>query len=385
LLSAAQLRYRLLPYLYGLAWRSHQEGYVAMRGLAMDFPDETVLRKVDDTFMFGPAFLVQPLTHSTLYPEVPRAATIPASALRTPQGEPGLQLEYFQGMGFEKLASTTVDGPIDHDWPSPPLGSPPPGLQSLNQFSARWQGTLVAPEAGEYEIGVEGDDGFRLWLDDKLVVEDWKNGAPRYQGTRIQLAEGQAVRLRIDFYQDAYGRKLRLAWRTPGQLRALLDQQRQLDKRQATLLPAGAAWFDFWSGHRHAGGQTVAREYPLDQFPLFVRAGSIVPMGPVIEHTGQQPDAPYDIRIYPGADAQFTLYEDDGETYRYETGERATVTLRWDDARRVLQVGARDGRFPGLVAQRRFNVTLVDAAGRSAKPRSVLYRGQATALHFQTP
>ncbi|MFG6430339.1 TIM-barrel domain-containing protein [Roseateles sp. LYH14W] len=385
LLKAAQLRYRLLPYVYGLAWRAHDEGYVMMRGLAMDFPDETALRKVDDTFMFGPAFLVQPVTRSTLYPEVPPATTIPASALRTPQGEPGLQLEYFAGMNFEKPASRTVDGPVDHDWPPAPLGSVPPGLQDLNQFSARWQGTLIAPEAGEYEIGLEGDDGFRLWLDDKLMVEDWKNGAPRFQGTRVKLTAGQVVRVRIDFYQDAYGRKLRLAWRTPAQVLALADEQRRIDKRQATRLPAGAAWFDFWTGRRHNGGQAVAREYPLDQFPLFVRAGSIVPMGPVIEHVGQQPGAPYEIRVYPGADAQFTLYEDDGETYRYENGERATVTLRWDDARRTLHVGARDGRFPGLIPQRRFDVKLMAAGGRAAATRSVLYRGDATALHFKTP
>jgi alpha-D-xyloside xylohydrolase len=385
LLSAAQLRYRLLPYLYGLAWRAHDEGYVMMRGLAMDFPDQTALRKVDDTYMFGPAFLVQPITRSTLYPETPPATTIPASALRTPQGEPGLQLDYFSGMGLEKPASTTVDGPVDHDWPPAPLGSVPPGLTSLNQFSARWRGSLVAPESGEYEIGLEGDDGFRLWLDDKLVVDEWKNGAPRYQSTRVKLTAGQRLRLRIDFYQDAYGRKLRLAWRTPAQLQALAGEQRRIDKRQATLLPAGSSWFDFWTGKRHTGGQPVAREYPLDQFPLFVRAGSIVPMGPVVEHVGQRPDAPYDIRIYPGADAQFTLYEDDGETYRYERGERATVTLRWDDARRTLNVGAREGRFPGLVAQRRFDVTLVDAGGRAVATRSVLYRGDATALHFKTP
>lgn len=385
LLGAAQLRYRLLPYLYGLAWRAHDEGYVMMRGLAMDFPDQTALRKVDDTYMFGPAFLVQPVTRSTLYPETPPAVTIPASALRTPQGEPGLQLDYFSGMAFEKPASTTVDGPVDHDWPPAPLGSVPPGLAGLHQFSARWQGALVAPETGEYEIGLEGDDGFRLWLDEKLVVDDWKNGAPRFQSTRVKLTAGQRVRLRIDFYQDAYGRKLRLAWRTPAQLQALAGAQRRIDKRQTTLLPAGAGWFDFWTGKRHAGGRPVAREYPLDQFPLFVRAGSIVPMGPVVEHVGERPDAPYEIRIYPGADAQFTLYEDDGETYRYEGGERATVTLRWDDARRVLDVGAREGRFPGLVEQRRFDVKLIDASGRAAATRSVLYRGDATALHFKTP
>lgn len=382
LLAAAQLRYRLLPYLDGLAWRAHEQGYIMMRGLPMDFPDEPALRKVDDTFMFGPALLVQPITRPTLHPEVPAATTVPASALRTPDGQPGLALSYYEGMAFERLASRTVDAPVDHDWPPPPLGSLPPGLQSLNQFSARWEGSLVAPEAGEYEIGVEGDDGFRLWLDDKLAVDDWHHGAPRYQGARLTLAAGQAVKLRIEFFQDAYGRKLRLAWRTPAQLRALAAARRHLDKRQVTQLPAGAAWYDFWSGHRHAGGEAVSREYALQQFPLFVRAGSILPLGPVVEHVGQQPGAPWEIRIYPGADAHFTLYEDDGETYAYERGERATVTLRWDDARRVLHVGAREGRYPGLVAQRRLDVKLIDPTGRAPQARALTYRGEAATLRF---
>ena len=385
LLSAAQLRYRLLPYLYGLAWRSHEEGYVMMRGLAMDFPDQAALRKVDDSFMFGPAFFVQPITRSLLYPDTPRAATVPASALRTPRGEPGLQLDYFQGMNFEKPAGGVVDATVDHDWPAPPLANLPPGLQSLNQFSARWQGTLVAPESGEYEIGLEGDDGYRLWLDGKPAVEDWKVGGSRYQGTRVTLREGQAVPLRIEFFQDGGGRTLRLSWRTPSQLRALALELKRVDKQQTTLLPAGTDWFDFWSGRRHEGGQPVKREYPLDQFPLFVRAGSIVPMGPVIEYTGQRPDAPLELRIYPGADAQFTLYEDDGETYRYEAGERATVALRWDDSKRVLHIGARDGSFPGLVAHRQLNVKLMDPSGKGLLARTVSYRGQPMDLSFAVP
>lgn len=385
LLDAARLRYRLLPYFYSLAWRSHAQGYVMMRGLPMDFPDEQALRRVDDTFMAGPAFLVQPITRPQREPEVPPAATVPASALRTPQGEPGLALSYFDGMAFERPASTTVDGTVDHDWPPPPLGSLPPGLQRLTQFSARWEGRLIAPEAGEYEIGLEGDDGYRLWLDDRLVVEDWKNGPPRYQGTRLRLAAGQTLKLRIDFYQDAHGRKLRLAWRTPAQLRALATAAKQLDTRQATRLPAGSAWFDYWTGQRHAGGQVVKRTYGLAQFPLFVRAGSIVPLGPVVSHVNERPDAPWELRIYPGADAQFTLYEDDGETYAYERGERATVTLHWDDARRTLQIGAREGRYPGLVEQRRFDVTLIDPHGRRPQARHLLYRGEAATLAFPTP
>jgi alpha-D-xyloside xylohydrolase len=379
---AAELRMRLLPYLYGLAWRSTHEGYTMMRGLAMDFPDQQPLRKLDDSYMFGPAFLVQPITRAMFHPEPPPRPTVPPTQLRTPDGQQGLQLEYFEGMNFEKPASRTVDTVIDHQWPDPPLGSIPPGLKSLNGFSARWTGTITAAESGEHEIGVEGDDGFRLWLDDQLVVDDWAVGGARFRGHRIALREGQTLKLRIDFFQDGGNRVLRLAWRTPSQQRALAEAQPRLDQRQATLLPAGCDWFDFWSGQRHAGGASVGRDYALDEFPLYVRAGSIVPLGPVVEHTGQHPDAPWEIRVYPGADAVFTLYEDDGETYRYERGERATTTLRWDDARRTLKIGARQGRYPGMVAQRELRVRVMAVPGQAEQARSVRYDGRPIALHL---
>ncbi|MCE4555416.1 TIM-barrel domain-containing protein [Roseateles cellulosilyticus] len=383
--SAAELRYRLLPYHYGLAWRTHNEGYIPMRGLAMDFPDETALRGIDDAFMFGPAFLVRPVTRSVQYPELPRADTVPATALRTPEGQPGLAVTYYDGTHFDREAGHAVDNTVDHNWPEPPLSSFPPGLGSINNFSARWQGQLVAPEAGEYEIGLEGDDGFRLWLDDKLVIDDWKNGATRRQTAKVVLQKDRPARVRVEFYQGGGERSLRLSWRTPAQLQALADEQARIDPRIATRLPSGSNWFDFWSGQLHAGGSTVKASYPLDRFPLFVRAGSIVPMGPVVEHVSQKPDAPLEVRVYAGADAEFTLYEDDGQTYAYEKGQRATVTLRWDDARRVLHVSAREGRFPGLVERRRLDVKLIAASGRAAPVRHLDYRGLAADLQFPAP
>ena len=379
---AAELRMRLLPYLYGLAWRSTHEGYTMMRGLAMDFPDQTALRKVDDTYMFGPAFLVQPITRPMFHPVQPPPATVPATQLRTPDGRSGLVLEYFEGMNFEKPASRTIDTVIEHHWPDPPLGSIPPGLSSLDRFSARWTGEITAIENGEHEIGVEGDDGFRLWLDDRLVVDDWAVAAARFKGHRMTLQAGQTIKLRIDFYQASGGRVLRLAWRTPSQQRELAEQQRRIDQRQATLLPAGCDWFDFWTSQRQAGGRSVERDYELDEFPLFVRAGAIVPLGPVVEHTGQHPDAPWEIRVYPGADGRFTLYEDDGETYRYERGERATTVLRWDDARRTLHVGAREGRYPGMVTRREWRVRLMSPPHEIEPIRTVQYEGRALALRF---
>ncbi|WP_082567579.1 TIM-barrel domain-containing protein [Pelomonas sp. Root1217] len=385
LLSAARLRYQLLPYIYSLAWRSTQEGYIMMRGLAMDFPDQPALRKLDDTYMFGPAFLVQPITRAMFHAELPRPETVPPTQLRTPDGQPGLVLAYFEGKAFEKPASSTVDTVIEHTWPNPPLGSIPPGLANLDSFSARWTGQLIAMESGEHEIGVEGDDGFRLWLDDQLVVDDWVVGGARFNGHRLTLREGQVLKLRIDFFQAGGGRVLRLAWRTPSQLRELAAAQPKLDQRQATLLPAGTDWFDFWTGQRHTGGGSVTRDYALDQFPLFVRAGSLVPLGPVVEHTGQSLDAPWEIRVYPGADGRFTLYEDDGETYRYERGERATTALRWDDASRTLHIGVRQGRYPGMAGRRELQVRLMASPGQAEQTRTVPYQGQAATVRFAVP
>jgi len=376
---AAELRMRLLPYLYSLAWRSTHEGYTMMRGLALDFPDQTALRKLDDTYMFGPAFLVQPITRPMFHPVLPPPATVPATQLRTPEGQPGLVLEYFEGTNFQKPASRTVDTVIEHQWPDPPLGSVPPGLASLNRFSARWTGQIVAAESGEHEIGVEGDDGFRLWLDDRLVVDDWAIGGARFRGHRISLHAGQTLKLRIEFFQEAGNRVLRLAWRTPSQQRELAATQTRIDPRQATLLPAGCDWFDFWTGRRHTGGRSVERDYALDEFPLFVRAGAIVPLGPVVEHTGQHPDAPWEIRVYPGADGGFTLYEDDGETYRYERGERTTTALRWDEVRRTLHIAGREGRYPGMVARRELRVRLM---ATPEQRRTVSYQGRGLTLRF---
>lgn len=120
-----------------------------------------------------------------------------------------------------------------------------------------------------------------------------------------------------------------------------------------------AKWFDFWNGETEQGPKDVNAPAPLSRIPLYVRAGSIVPMGPEIEYTGQKSDAPIELRIYPGADADFTLYEDDGLTYDYEKGAYATIPLHWNDANRTLTISARQGGFPNMVATRTFNVVVV--------------------------
>ena len=378
LLGSVRLRYRLLPYIYGLSWQVTSAGYTMMRPLMMDFPDDRATDTIDDSFMFGPALLVHPVTHAMYNILPPPAATIPSDYLRTPSGEPGLAGQYFEGENFEAPKSRFVDKKIDHTWPDPPLADIPAGLSGLSHFSARWEGTLIAPEDGDYEIGVQGDDGYRLILDGKTIVEDWNNGAARYKAADVRLSKGQVVKLRLDFYQGDGNRLLRLAWRRPSERKAV-GPAPALNTAVQTYLPKGSAWYDFWTNERFAGGETVSREAPLDVIPLYVRAGSIVPMGPDLQYATERPDAPYEVRIYPGADARFTVYEDDNETYAYEKGQRATYDLVWNDRARTLTIGARRGTFPGMVARRRLDFALM---GTVPAKRQLVYAGKATSVTF---
>jgi alpha-D-xyloside xylohydrolase len=377
-----------MPYLYSQSWKVTSEGCTLMRGLPMDFPEDIKARDISDAFMFGPAFLVHPVTRPMYNVDNPPPATLPTEFLRTPDGRPGLAVQYFAGENFNTPKDKGIDKVVDHDWPGPPLAGPPGGLDGFEHFSVRWEGVLTAPEDGEYEIGVEVDDGARLYLDGKKVVEDWTQGAKRYRSAKVNFKKGQEIPLKLEYFQGGLDRVVRLGWRTPGDIRRLEAEIKGLNTTIETYLPAGADWYDFWTNTKYKGGRTVEKECPLNILPLYVRAGSIVPMGPVMQYATEKPDAPYEIRIYPGTDAKFTIYEDDNETYNYEKGEYATCELTWDDSAGTLTVGSRKGSFPGMIAERLLNIVLAlpdQNAGLKAGSddvKSVSYTGKSIQVKF---
>lgn len=131
-------------------------------------------------------------------------------------------------------------------------------------------------------------------------------------------------------------------------------------KTATKYLPKGATWYDFWTGKQYKGGQTITLQTTLDRVPMFVRAGSILPLGPEMQFTAQKVWDSLELRVYPGSDGSFTLYEDEGDNYNYERGQYTTITLTWDDKQRTLTFGERRGSYPGMLQQRQFNVTLPD-------------------------
>ncbi len=158
---------------------------------------------------------------------------------------------------------------------------------------------------------------------------------------------------------------------------------------RSVYLPEKSDWVDFWSGDRVAGGQTVQAAAPLDRMPLYVRAGSIVPMGPEIQYAGQDADGPLELRIYRGADGSFDLYDDSGDSYDYTKGQHAVIPIRWDNQAGVLTLGARQGSFPGMAMQRVFRIVLVGKgqgtgeALTSTADREVTYDGTELTISFQ--
>jgi alpha-D-xyloside xylohydrolase len=131
--------------------------------------------------------------------------------------------------------------------------------------------------------------------------------------------------------------------------------------KRNVYLPKAAAWYDFWTGKSFTGGQDIEADAPLDRVPLFVRAGSIVPMGPQIEYASQDPAGPVELRIYRGADGKFDFYEDAGDGYDYQQGQHSIIPFEWNDRDSVLTIGARQGTYPGMVEHRKFNVVLVSS------------------------
>ncbi|MEO8885806.1 MAG: TIM-barrel domain-containing protein [Mucilaginibacter sp.] len=150
-------------------------------------------------------------------------------------------------------------------------------------------------------------------------------------------------------------------------------------KKHDVYLPAGTAWYDFWTGEKISGGQEIQKEVPIDIMPLYVKAGSIIPMGPFIQYTTEKTD-PIEVRIYAGANGTFDLYEDENDNYNYEKGKHAIIHFKWDDKQKTLSISDRVGSFAGMQLGHIFNIVLVKpgngtglAAGKTTK--QVKYTG----------
>jgi len=224
LLKFTNLRYRLMPYIYSIAWKVTNENYTMMRALPFDFTNDSATYNINNQYMFGPSFLVNPVVEPLYY--LPN--------------------------------SIKVEGSIE------------PDANTTNKIEAK----------SNY------------------------------------------------FVRSVY-------------------------------LPKGTQWFDFWSGKNYEGGNTVKADARFETMPLFIKAGSIIPMGPFIQYSTEKTD-PLEIRIYPGANGEFTLYEDENDNYNYEKGIYSLIEFHWNNALETLTISDRKGEFPGMLNKRKFEIVMVN-------------------------
>jgi alpha-D-xyloside xylohydrolase len=157
------------------------------------------------------------------------------------------------------------------------------------------------------------------------------------------------------------------------------------DKSRSVYLPKGADWYDFWTGQRYAGGQTIRADAPLDTMPLYVRSGSILPIGPDVTYADEQPNASLDLCIYPGQSGNFTLYDDEGDNYNYEQGNYALTCLSWDEAVQRLTIHDQQGDYPGMPGSREFRIIIERDTNKfpssnESSTRTVLYEGREVSI-----
>jgi len=310
-----RLRTRLVPYLYSVA----ASGLTPMRALAFDWPDDRRAAHVADQFLCGPALLVAPMTQPVAHvPALPECLSY--RDLTDVNGHP--------------LALTDADGqrvnPLD--------------LKSVRSL----RGTIHAP-AGATGLRLRAAEPVKVWLAGKLVLSA---GAGEHE---IAYRFTKPVRFRLEGRQPGL---LYVGWR------GVADHV--VAPERSVYLPRGD-WYDFWTNEWLAGGRTILRPAPLASLPVLVRAGSILPLGPVRQYVSEKPADPIELRIYPGRDGAFTLHEDEGDGYGYERGRSARICFEWNDARRELTLGTRQGRFPGMLLKRTFRCVLIGVGTRLVK------------------
>ena len=182
------------------------------------------------------------------------------------------------------------------------------------------------------------------YTEEKIFKEDAMSGWDKKDGKIEKLKEGK-----IDFSEE---------------------------KTATKYLPKGADWYEFYTEKLYKGGRNVTFTTTIDRTAMFVKAGTILPLAPVMQYAQQSQWDNLDIIVYPGSNAVFTLYEDEGDNYNYERGVYSTITMKWNDNQRTFTVEARQGQFPGMLQNRKFNIRI---AGTEAV-KTVDYNGNAVSV-----
>lgn len=343
----AKLRYRLLPVIYEAARETYEDGTPVVRRCDLEWP-ELVDARVNDQYLLGRDLLVAPI-QTALSKE---AEPIPGELLHTPDGKPGVKGEYFTNPDVKGAPDLVrIDPEIRFDWGQ---GAPAPNFPTDN-FSVRWTGKIgPLPTDGVYRFTTTSDDGVRLWIDGKPVIDKWKPMNHDDNVGEIQLKKGEGYDLRLEYFDSGYDAACTLQWRAP-------EVEAPTEVTRSVWIPPGQ-WQDLWDGQIVEGPKTIQVGSPLWHTPLWVRRGGLVLLAPEMSYTGERPWDTITVEAYPAAGSSETreLYEDDGISNGYLKSEfvKTPVHMRERAHSLELTVGAAEGRFPAMLSARRWVVRI---------------------------
>ena len=369
------LRYRLMPYIYSLAWKVTNDDYTIMRGLPMDFSFDKKTYSIADQYMFGPSIMVNPVTKFMYYHPPEESVTISSEHFMTEDGKQGLDATYYKDADKTIISKRQIDPNIDILW-----YTGRPDYVTDSTYAIHWEGKLIPDETGMHQFHLLSYDPKRIVLNGDTLKMVYTS-VEQYT-EKVKLEAGK----KYDFILETENRstgaaRMRLRWKTPSMF-AKEQSKVSVEKTRQIYLPAGTQWIDFWTGKKINGGSTLTTSAPIEIIPLYIKAGAIIPMGPFLQFATEKPADPIELRIYPGSDGKFTLYEDENNNYNYEKGIYSTIDFEWIDVEKKLIIKDAKGKFSGMLKKRKFNIVLVkDDHGTgldlSLKPdKSVIYKNK---------
>jgi alpha-D-xyloside xylohydrolase len=352
ILKFDRLRYRLLPYIYSLAWKVTNDNYTIMRGLPMDFTTDKNCYSINDQYMFGPSVMVCPVTRYMYHRPPESSIVIDPEYFLTDEGKPGLKAKYYKDNKFITLGKEQIDPNVDFVW-----YTGRPEYVSDSMFSISWEGKMVIKESGKYQFHIKSFDTKRIFLDGKQL--SLVHNSDEQYTEIVTLKAGKEYKFLLETENKSKGAaQMQLFWKNP----EIFNNEKvieHIDKTRVVYLPTNTIWYDFWTGVKLDGGRNIICDAAIDKIPLLINAGSIIPLGPFIQFSTEKPCNPLELRIYPGANGSFTLYEDENDNYNYEKGIHSCIEFFWDDEKHQLKISKQIGEFPGMIKERTFKIILV--------------------------
>ena len=336
-------RYRLLPVFYAAAHENYATGEPLLRRLDLDYPDFAEAGR-NDEYLLGKYLLVAPVLQGGLQ-------MVPGDWLKTPDGQPGMKAEFYTNEDLSGTPTLTrVDGGVNFDLSK---NNPAPEIPRTH-FSARWSGTIEVPASvGDVRLATVEDDGARVWVDGRLVIDAWGPHAATTSEAAAVLTAGRPHQLRVEYLQLEFDGLLKLQWQAVNGRSA----------NRVAWIPPGD-WLDAWTGDIISGPATVTNQVPLDQIPIYVRSGAVLPLAPEMQFTGEKPWNPVTLDLYPraGETNAANLYEDDTLTTAYQRGafRNTLITASADKADRTVHVnlGPAQGGFKGALKRRAWQLRI---------------------------